>query len=437
MGDEHKYAKHLLHYERVRKIIPNQSQTLSKSPGQFRKGTMPLFSARAKGAYIWDITGNKLLDYMGALGPIILGYADTVTDNAIKKQLKDGIIFSQPHPLEFEVAKLITQLVPGADMVRFGKNGSDATSGAVRIARAYTKRDVILFCGYHGAQDWYIVSTERSAGVPRMLKQLVHGFEYNNLDSLEKLFTKFPGKVAAVIMEPAYAEHPKGRFLADVKRLAHAHGALLIFDEVITGFRWSSGGAQKYFGVTPDLSCFGKSIANGMPLSAIAGTRTVMQKTEDVFFSFTYGGECLSLAAAKAVLSELKRNPGILKHVWRMGEKLQKGIQKSIESHGLSHSIACVGFPPRPIMQFYKDNGESSPELRALFQQYIIDAGILYSTYWNITYAHREHHIAFTLRAVDEALRKVKHDIAEGVVLKKVGRSIAPVFAMHAGGKKA
>jgi len=435
MRHTNNYAAHLAHYRRVRRLIPNQSQTLSKSPQQFRKGRMPLFSLRAKGAYIWDITGNKFLDYMGALGPIILGYADPITNRAVRKQLKDGIIFSQPHPLEYEVAKLIVELVPGADMVRFAKNGSDATSGAVRIARAYTGRDIILFCGYHGAQDWYIVSTERNAGVPKLLSRLVHRFEYNNLASLEELFKRFPGKVAAVIMEPAYAEAPRDNFLAKVKRLAHDNGSLLIFDEVITGFRFSAGGAQEYFGVTPDLSCFGKSIANGMPLSAIAGTRRVMEKTADVFISYTYGGECLSLAAAKAVLTALKRNPRILAHIWKAGELLQQGIRECIVRHGLEQYVACAGFPPRSVMQFTTGEGESWPQLRTLFQQYIIDRGILFSTYWNLTYAHTTKHIMHTLRAVDDAMRRVGEDIAKEVVNKKAGPRIAAIFAMHAGAK--
>ena len=436
MTAKNKYSAHLAHYTRAKKYLPNQSQTLSKSPQQFVRGKMPLFSKRAKGAYIWDITGNKLLDYIGALGPIILGYADPTTDAAIRRQLKDGIIFSQPHPLEVEVAQLLTELVPGAQMVRFGKNGSDATAGAVRLARAHTKRDIILFCGYHGAQDWYIITTERNAGVPKLLKKLIYKFEYNNIASLQKLFKRFPRAVAAVIMEPAYAEAPKDDFLKKVKELVHAHGALLIFDEIITGFRWSAGGAQKYFKVTPDLSCFGKSIANGMPLSAIVGRRDIMEKTEDVFFSLTYGGECLSLAAAKAVLTELKSRPEILAYIWRMGSILQTGIRKHINKYGLERHIECVGFPPRPIMHFYAEDGKTWPELRTLFQQYIIDAGILYSTYWNMTYAHKEHHIRYTLRAVDNAFALVKKDIEAGAVNARVGDSIKPVFVMHSGAKK-
>lgn len=408
--------------------MPNQTQTLSKGPGQFVIGQMPLFNQKAKGCYVWDVDGNKYIDFIGGRWPIILGYAHPITDNAVKKQLKNGITFSQPHPLELEVAKLLIEIIPSAEMVRFAKNGSDATGGAVRIARAYTKREIILYCGYHGAQDWYIITTERSAGVPKILKKLVHGFEYNNIESLEKLFKKFKNKVAAVIMEPMYDQEPKDGFLRKVKKLAHKNGALLIFDEVITGFRWSLGGAQKYFGVTPDLACFGKAMANGMPISCIVGKKDVMQKTEDVFLSMTYGGECLSLAAAKAVIIAMKNNPGILKHIWRMGTALQNGIRVLITKHGLDDFAGCVGVPPTPVMHFKSAHGQNILALKALFQKYLMDRGIMYAAYWNIIYSHKPRHINFALRAADRAFAQLKEDIVKNRVSKKIKNPPQPVF---------
>ncbi|MBU1159689.1 aminotransferase class III-fold pyridoxal phosphate-dependent enzyme [Patescibacteria group bacterium] len=423
------YKKSLSHYKRARKLIPNQSQTLSKAPSQFLIGKMPLFSKRAKGCYIWDVDGNKYIDYMGALGPIILGYADPITDNVVKKQLKDGIIFSQPHPLELEVAELLVKIIPSCEMVRFAKNGSDATSGAVRIARAYTSKDIILYCGYHGAQDWYIVITERNQGVPKILKKLIYEFKYNDLDSLKKLFKKFHNKVAAIIMEPTYYFQPKDNFLENVKKIAHKNKALLIFDEIITGFRWSLGGAQKYFGVTPDLSCFGKSMANGMPISCVVGKKKIMQKCEDVFFSMTYGGECLSLAAAKAVITFMHKNPGVLQHVWKMGRLLQNGTKKLIKKYNLEKYIESSGFPPRSLLHFYNGRGKDWPELKTLFQKYMIDQGILcLPVYWNITYAHKKSHINLTLKAIDRALAFIKDDILRKKVNKKIKIGIKPVF---------
>lgn len=425
---KHKYKKSLEHYREAKKFLPNQTQTLSKGPGQFVPGQMPLFSKKARGCYIWDVDGNRYIDFIGGRWPIILGYAHPITDNAIKKQLRDGITFSQPHPLELEVAKLLTEVIPSAEMIRFGKNGSDATSGAVRIARAYTGREIILYCGYHGAQDWYIVTTERSAGVPKVLRCLVHGFEYNNINSLEKLFKRFKGKVAAVIMEPMYDKLPEANFLEQVKELAHKNGALLIFDEVITGFRWSLGGAQKYFGVTPDLSVFGKAMANGMPISCVVGRKEIMKKTENVFLSMTYGGECLSLAAAKAVITAMRDNPGILEHVWRMGVLLQAGIRDSIKKHELENYVECVGLPPTPVMHFKNVHDQNTLAIKALLQKYLMDQGIMYAVYWNVTYSHRLKHIHIALRAVDKALRQLRADIVNKLVGKKMAKPPQPVF---------
>lgn len=425
---KNKYKKSLEHYREAKKFLPNQTQTLSKGPGQFVPGQMPLFSKKAKGCYIWDVDGNRYIDFIGGRWPIILGYAHPITDNAIKKQLRDGITFSQPHPLELEVAKLLTEVIPSAEMVRFAKNGSDATGGAVRIARAYTGREIILYCGYHGSQDWYIVTTGRSAGVPKVLRRLIHGFEYNNINSLEKLFKRFKGKVAAVIMEPMYDKVPEANFLEQVKKLAHKNGALLIFDEVITGFRWSLGGAQKYFGVTPDLSTFGKAIANGMPISCVVGKKEIMEKTENVFLSMTYGGECLSLAAAKAVITAMRDNPGILEHVWRMGALLQAGIRDLIKKHELENYVECVGLPPTPVMHFKNVHGQNTLAIKALLQKYLMDQGIMYAAYWNVIYSHKLKHIRIALRAIDKALRQVRADIVNKLVEKKMPKPPQPVF---------
>ena len=348
-------------------------------------------------------------------------------DRAIKRQLKDGITFPQPHPLEVEVAELLTEVIPSAEMVRFAKNGSDATSGAVRIARAFTGREIILQCGYHGAQDWFLITTARNAGVPRCLKEIIHSFNYNDLPSLEALFKRFKGKVAAVIMEPMYAKEPKDNFLQKAKDLAHKEGALLIFDEIITGFRWSIGGAQKYFGVTPDLSCFGKAMSNGMPLSAIVGRRDVMQGTEHIFLSMTYGGECLSLAAAKATITEL-RKPAVLAHIWKMGGLVKKGVQALINKHGLIDVVECIGVPPTPVMTFKNARGESESALKTLFQKYLFDQHIMYAGYFNMTYSHTRKDVETALTAVDRAFGSLSKDLEAKSVGKKMSHPPEPVF---------
>ena len=275
---------------RARRTIPLGTQTFSKSYTQYPHGVSPYFIARGKGSHVWDIDGNEYVDFVNALCSVTLGYGDTDVDSAVRTQLDDGVIFSLPHPIETEVAEAIVEMVPCAEAVRFGKNGSDATSGAIRLARAYTKRDRVAVCGYHGWQDWYIGSTARSAGVPDAVKQLTHSFAYNDLESLNRLLDAHPNDFAAVILEPMNVTYPKPGFLESVRELTEQRGIILIFDETITGFRFANGGAQELFGVTPDLATFGKGLANGYPLSAIAGRSDIMKLMEEIFFSFTFGG---------------------------------------------------------------------------------------------------------------------------------------------------
>ncbi|MCL5072157.1 MAG: aminotransferase class III-fold pyridoxal phosphate-dependent enzyme, partial [Actinobacteria bacterium] len=311
-------------YKEAKKLIPCQTQCLSKGPTQFVDGVAPKYLKKGKGCRVWDVDGNEYIDYGMGLGPIILGYCYDAVDKAIINQLKDAIILTQMHPLEVEVAQLLVDTIPCAEMVRYGKNGSDVTSAAIRLARAYTGRDIIACCGYHGWQDWYIAVTERNAGIPEAVRKLTKQFKYNDIDSLIKIFDKYKGNVACVIMEPMGVVFPKNDFLNKVKELTHKNKAILIFDEVITGFRWSLGGAQEYFNITPDLATFGKAMANGMPLSALVGKKEIMQKLEDVFFSFTFGGEILSLAAAKATINEMKKK-NVIEHIHKMGTILAKG----------------------------------------------------------------------------------------------------------------
>ena len=288
---------------RAEKVIPLGSQTFSKSRTQYPYGVSPYFITRGQGSRVWDMDGNEYIDFVSSLASITLGYQDPDVTSAVRRQLDEsGVIFSLPHPLETEVAELICEMVPCAERVRFGKNGSDATSGAIRVARAFTGRDRVAVCGYHGWQDWYIGSTARHRGVPQATRDLTHAFNYNDLESLNTQLKAHSGEFAAVIMEPMNVVEPHPGFLEGVKALAHKHGALLVFDETITGFRYANGGAQALFGVTPDLATFGKGLANGYPVSAVAGRADVMKQMEEIFFSFTFGGEALSLAAAKATL---------------------------------------------------------------------------------------------------------------------------------------
>ena len=382
-----RYAKSEEQLKRAEQTIPLGSQTFSKSRTQYPVGISPLYAARAKGAEIWDVDGNKYIDLVSSLASITLGYGDPEVNKAVKKQLRLGVSLSLPAKLEAEVAELIVEMVPSAEMVRFGKNGTDATSAAIRLARAFTGRDHIIVCGYHGWQDWYIGSTTRNKGVPESVSSLTHKFEYNNIDSLKVVLDSLNGQVAAVIMEPMNATYPVPGFLEGVLALTHQAGALLIFDETITGFRYAKGGAQELFGITPDLSTFGKGLANGFPLSAVAGRREVMIEMEEIFFSGTFGGELLSLAAAKAVLQRQMRED-VCGELSSNGLDLSDQTEHAIAENGLEGVLKISGHPSWRFLNWTATENYSVDEIKTFFMQEIFKRGVLVLSTHNITLAH-------------------------------------------------
>jgi|TARA_Y100000034_G_scaffold112228_1_gene145997 glutamate-1-semialdehyde aminotransferase len=384
-------------------LMPRGTQTMSKCPDQFVDGVYPKFVRKAKGAYLWDIDGNKYLDFMCGLGPIILGYNHKRTNDAVINQIKDGIIFSLPTLLEQKLAQLIVDTIPCAEQVRFAKNGTDADLAAVRIARSYTNKEKIVKCGYHGWGDWHGI-TLRPYGIPSSLKEIIDEFEYNNLDSLEKLLNK--GDVAGVIMEAQALTAPEPGFLEGVRELCTKYKALLIFDEVVTGYRWSLGGAQEYYGVIPDLCCIGKSMANGMPISAIAGKKKYMQELNYIFFSMTFGGECLSLAASIETIEELKEKD--FGHIWKLGDMFDKGIKENAKKYGLNINFA--GSAPRHNLTF-DESYEDPNGMKALFYQEMVKQGILFSNVLYIQFSHTETDIQDTINSSDKAFKFVKDNI--------------------------
>ena len=414
--------------ERALRVIPGGSQTLSKGADQFVQGVAPMFLERGKGSRVWDVDGNQFIDYMMALGPIVLGYGDPGVDQAVRDQLDQGMQFSLPHPIEIEVAELLVDLVPCAEMVRFGKNGSDVTAGAIRVARAVTGRDLVAVCGYHGWQDWYIGSTSRHKGVPAATRSLTRKFRYNHANDLESLFAESPGAFAAVILEPIHGEEPRDDFLERVAELTRKHGALLVFDEVKTGFRFGLGGAQAHYGITPDLACFGKAIANGMPLSALVGRRQYMQVIGEVFFSFTAGGETLSLAAALATMRAL-RDTDALQRLWRAGTSLREGYNRLAAEFGLEQVTHCEGLAPMTVTSFADQKDHSSSLIRSLFQQEMIDRGILFDDGFVTCAAHSDADVEVTLNAVRSGLGLVKEALGDGKVRDRIrGIPIQPLF---------
>ena len=315
--------------ERALKAIPLASQTFSKSLTQYPRGVSPFFIEKGMGAKVWDVDGNEYIDFVNSLAAVTLGYCDADVDKAVQAQMKNGVTFSLSHTLELEVAEKLIEIIPCAEKVRFAKNGTDATSASIRIARAYTGKEHIAVCGYHGWQDWYICSTTRDLGVPNGVKELTHKFQYNSIKSLEKLFQE--QELACVIMEPMNVEYPEDNFLEKVKELAHKNNALLIFDETITGFRYSLGGAQELFNVIPDMATLGKGMANGYPLSAVVGSNKIMKKVEDIFFSGTFGGETLSLAAANAIINKYKKEK-VVDHFYEIGTYLLEQLNQIIDN---------------------------------------------------------------------------------------------------------
>lgn len=396
-----RYAKSEAALDRALKTIPLGAQTFSKSLTQYPRGVSPYFAARGKGSRIWDVDGNEYLDFINALAAVTLGYCDPDVDEAVSRQLKDGVVFTLSHALEADAAERIVAMVPSAEKVRFGKNGSDATAGAIRIARAATGREHVLVSGYHGWQDWYIGSTARNLGVPDATRSLTHSFPYDDLPALEQQLDALKGKVAAIILEPMNIRYPSAGYLEGVRELATCHGAILVFDETITGFRFANGGAQELFGVTPDLTCLGKGIANGYPLSAVCGRADIMKYMEEVFFSFTMGGETLSLAAACAAMDKMQREP-VVATLAERGQQLLDGAQPLIDKHDLGAVLSLSGHPSWSFLTFSDGFGAGSFDIKTLFMQEVFERGVLaYGTH-NISYAHSPADISGLLAVYDE-----------------------------------
>ena len=425
------FSRSLEMFEKTKRVIPSCTQTFSKGWTQYPFGVSPIFLERGEGCFVWDVDGNKFIDWPMALGPVILGHNYPPVNEAVKKQMDKGIAFSLPHYKEAELAEKLCDIIPCAEMVRFGKNGSDATSGAVRAARAYTGRDMVACCGYHGWQDWYIGTTTRNLGVPQAVQEQTVTFKYNDPASLERLFDLYAGKIACIILEPVGLVPPENNFLERVSEITHKNGSIVIYDECWTGFRWALGGAQEYFGVTPDLACFGKALGNGFPISAVVGRREIMEIFDKIFYSFTFGGDLIGITAGLTVLSELQKND-VIEHLWKLGEMLKVGFNKLTEEHGFNRRIELEGYPPKTFVFFKNEKGEDDLLLKSVIQQEMIRRGFLYAGYHVITYSHSHTEIDKTLNAYDEIFRLLRHDI-EPEALRKIlkGNEVKPIFRRH------
>lgn len=415
--------------QRSRRVIPGGAQTFSKSVSQYVQGVSPVFLERGQGCRVWDVDGNEFIDYVQGLLPNILGYAHPEVNAAAVAQLDQGHSFSLPHPLEVVLAERLVDLIPCAEKVRFGKNGSDATAGSVRAARALTGRDRVACCGYHGWQDWFIGSTTRSRGVPEAVRRLTHPFPYNDLPALERLLSEHPGEFAAVILEPVNFVPPAPGFLQGVKDLAHRHGALLIFDEICTGFHFGLGGAQKMFGVIPDLACFGKAMGNGFPIACVTGRADLMDIFDEVFFSFTFGGEVASFAACLKVLEILETTDAYVRMSGN-GRRLQDGFNALSQQAGLYPRFECLGYPVWSLLKFRNAAGQDSLLERSLWQQEAIKRGILQLVTHNLSAAHDAAAVDRTLEAYASIFKTLAdwladanpHRFLEGPMIQSVFR---------------
>jgi len=411
-------------YHRALGLIPSVTQTLAKGPAQYVNGVAPKYLKKGKNAHVWDVDGNEFIDLNMGIGPLSIGYAIREIDDAIRAQLEDGITFSMMHPLEVEVAELIHSIIPNAEAIRYSKTGADVTSAAIRLARAFTGKNKILCCGYHGWHDWYISVTARNHGIPEAVQSLTYTFNYNDIDSVKN---SIDDDTAAVILEPVVFQEPKDNFLHKLADLCREKNVVLIFDEMWTGFRMALGGAQEYFGITPDLATYSKAVANGMPIAILTGKKEIMDLLdENVFFYTTFGGEALSLAAAKATIEELKEK-NVPQYLDRIGKKLKDGYNEIAQKLKMDYTRA-IGYNWRSMATFDEKAGDPLLQ-KSLMQQEMIKRGVLWQGFHNMSFSHTEEDIDYTLSALEESLSILKQAVEKNNLRQMLkGEPVQPVF---------
>lgn len=419
-------------------LIPGGAHTYAKGDDQYPEEA-PGFICRGEGSHVWDVDGNEFIEYGMGLRSVTLGHAYRPVMEAAWRQMGCGNNFTRPAPIEVECAEMLLGLLPGAEMVKFAKNGSDVTTAAIKLARAYTGRDLVAVCADHpffSVDDWFIGSTPMAAGIPQMTRQATVKFRYNDLASVEALFARYPHQIACLIMEAETGEPPRNGFLHAVKALCHQHGALFILDEIITGFRWHNGGAQSCYDIQPDLSTFGKALGNGFSIAALAGKREFMElgglyhNKERVFLlSTTYGAETFTLAAAMATMRIYQQEP-VVEHLHTQGRKLITGIKQAVAENGLQDYFQVVGRPCNLVYATRDHEKQRSQPFRTLFLQETIKRGLLMPSLV-VSYSHTDADIQQTIDAIGEALVVYRRALDEGIEHYLVGRSVAPVFRTY------
>jgi glutamate-1-semialdehyde aminotransferase len=438
MSDLKRYRSSLEWYEQAKQVTPGAAQTLSKMPERFPFGAFPIAVERGEGAHVQDVDGNWYVDWINAMGALTLGYQHPHVTDAIHRQLKDGMLFSLPHRLEEVLSARITKIIPCADSVRWFKTGSEATQAAIRTARIATRRDMVLTVaeGYHGWHSWFLAVKPWHPGVPKDYEALIRPFRFNDLSSLAEQLDKFGARTAAVILEPCHFDAPTPGFLQGVRELCSRYEVILIFDEMVTGFRWALAGAQEYFGVVPDLATFGKSIANGLPLALLCGRKDLMRHAE-IVQGGTFGGDVLSLAACNAVLDVYEKEP-VIQTLWKRGAQLQQHFNETATR--LDISAVCDGFPCKPRIDFpthAKPSETTKSEQQrllamSLFLQETAVQGVLFHPVnCNVSAALTDQDVTTTFKAVEVALSAVKKAVESNDWSALTGRPIKPVVPLR------
>ena len=430
-----KFDKSKALQERAHALIPGGAHVYAKGDDQFPLHA-PAFIERGQGCHVWDMDGNEFIEYGMGLRAVSLGHGYPSVAEAAYRQSLSGMNFTRPSPIEIECAEMLAALIPSAEMVKFAKNGSDVTTAAVKLARAFTGRDMVAVCGdqpFFSVDDWFIGSTPLSAGIPKVTQELTVKFQYNDLASVEDLFRRYPGQIACLILEAETTVVPDPGFLQGLQEFVRKNGAVFILDEMITGFRWHLGGAQTYYGLHPDLSTFGKAIANGFSLSALVGRRELMERgglshsKERVFLlSTTHGAETSSLAAAREAM-RIYRQDAVIEHLYAQGKRLREGIERAIASYHLAGHFAVLGKEPNLVYATRDENKKPSQAFRTLFLQETIKRGLLMPSLV-VSFSHSDQDIDRTVDGVAEALGVYKRALEDGVDKYLVGRPVKPVY---------
>jgi glutamate-1-semialdehyde 2,1-aminomutase len=419
-------------------LIPGGAHTYAKGDDQYPE-LAPGFVLRGQGCHIWDVDGNEFIEYGMGLRAVTLGHAYAPVVEAAARQMLLGANFNRPAAIELEAAEALLSLLPGADMVKFAKDGSTITTAAVALARAATGRDMVAICGDHpffSYNEWFMGTTPMTRGIPDLLRSLTLKFRYNNLQSVEELFAQHPDRIACVILEPAKNDDPADGFLHKLRDICHRNGALLILDEMITGFRWHNGGGQAYYGIEPDLATFGKALGNGFAISALTGKREYMRlggidhDRERVFLlSTTHGAETHALAAAIATIKVYREEP-VIAHLDRQGQRLRGGIEQQIALHGLEGYFAVIGRPCALVYATRDQHKQDSQPFRTLFLQETIRRGLLLPSLI-VSYSHSDDDIDRTIEGIGAALGVYRQALDHGVERFLVGRPVQPVFRKY------